>query len=78
MSTSFEKLIKRYAGSKAICNCKRAYYKNCGKGYSNGEYRTNLPICRHGCSANQISAKEYVATMALRELAGPHKPLKRG
>jgi len=67
MATSFEKLIKRYAGNKVICNCKQAYYEDCGKGYVNGKHRTDLPICRHGCSANQIVAKEHVAAMVLGE-----------
>jgi len=64
----FQKLIERYAKGKTICNCREAYYENCGEGHVDGEYRTDIPICKHGCSANQIAAKEYVAAMALHEL----------
>lgn len=68
MTTGFQKLIQRYAKGKTICNCQEAYYENCGEGYLNGKHRTDLPICKHGCSANQIAAKEHIAAAVLQEL----------
>ena len=70
MTTNFQKLVKRYARGKTICICKEGYQENCGEGYLNGVHRTDLLVlvCRHGCSANQIATKDYIATMALREL----------
>ena len=68
MPTNFQKLVKRYAGGKTICICKEGYKENCGEGYVNGIHRTDLSVCRHGCSANQIATKEHIATMVLQEL----------
>lgn len=48
-------LIKRYADGKKPCNCGVAYYDD--------EDR-----CRSGCSANQITATEYVCKRAIEEI----------
>jgi len=55
---NFKKLIKRYANGKEICNCGEAYYSKDEDGHS---------ICKDGCSANIINAKEYIATKIIEE-----------
>lgn len=83
MTTAFQKLIKRYAKGRQICNCGNAYYKNCGHGSSFdsklGRWidRDDMPTCEHGCSANQISAKEYVAEEVLKEFKRLERRLKK-
>jgi len=66
-SDSFKKLIKHYANGSEICNCGEAYYTNCGKGSVGGQDRDDLPTCKHGCSSNIITAKNYIAEMVLSE-----------
>jgi hypothetical protein len=68
METAWEKLIQRYADGKPICNCGQAYYEACSEGIDrNGQYRTDMLGCKHGCSSNQISAKEYIASKVIAE-----------
>ncbi len=69
MGKAFEALIQLYADDRPICNCGQAYYTRCGIGYQNGEFREDMLACAHGCSANLIQAKEYVAERVLAELA---------
>lgn len=52
---SYKLLIERYADGRRICNCGSAYKDGSG-------------ACRYGCSANQISAKHYIADRAAREI----------
>lgn len=66
--TNFEKLIEYYADGRQVCNCRNAYYKNCGHGIDGGVERHDLPTCEHGCSANQIRAKEYIADRVVADL----------
>lgn len=73
--TKWQELIKRYAGGRPICNCGDAYYSLCGHEISIDEAgrrieRFDAPACPHGCSANQIMAKEYIATKVLEDLGG--------
>ncbi len=70
---NFEKLIERYAGNKQICNCGDAYYKNCGHALINGKEVFDNPTCEHGCSANQISARRYIADKVVAELENTSK-----
>lgn len=73
----FKELIKRYADGRPICNCGEAYCSPCGEGRLNGEPRTDLLVCRYGCSAAKIDAKNEIAEKALKELqhsAGNHEP----
>ena len=65
---NFESLIERYADEREICNCGEAYLSNCGHGSKGGIERTDLPTCRSGCGANQISAKYYIAGRVMEEL----------
>ena len=64
----FKELVIRYADGRPICNCGQAYYTPCGEGYLNGERRTDMLICRYGCSAAQIDAKNEIAERVLKEL----------
>lgn len=70
--SAFKQLVVRYANGRQICNCGDAYLTNCGKGYILGDhgsrYVEDLPVCRYGCSANQITAKEFIAEQVLKEL----------
>lgn len=66
--SNFEKLIERYADGREICNCRDAYYTNCGHARVNGREIFNHPTCQHGCSAAQINAKEYIADRVMAEL----------
>lgn len=66
--TNFEKLIVRYAGDKKICNCGQAYLTNCGNARVNGKDVFDYPVCKYGCSTNQIMAKEYIADRVVDEL----------
>ena len=72
--TAWETLIKRYKGKKTICNCGQAYYTNCGEAsifdVKKGKWITiqDAPICKNGCSANQLNAKEFIAREVLKEL----------
>lgn len=70
--TAWKTLIKRYADGKIVCNCGEAYYSLCGRGgvWQDGDWvqRNDLLACEHGCSSNQLSAKEYVAKCVLSEL----------
>ena len=65
--SNYEKLVERYADGKQLCNCRQAYYTNCGHGYKDGIDRTDLPTCQHGCSSNQITATEYIADKICEE-----------
>lgn len=68
METAWEKLIKVYADGRPVCNCGQAYYEACGEGIDrDGQYRTDMLSCKHGCSANQIHAKEYIAARVLAD-----------
>lgn len=63
-------LLLRYADGRELCNCRRAYYSNTGRGWYNGECRDDMKHCAHGCSSNQIRAEDEVARRAAEELAG--------
>lgn len=63
----WERLIDRYADGRPICNCRQAYYSPTGHGIVNGVERTDILDCEYGCSANQISAKRYIATRVLQD-----------
>lgn len=65
---NFEKLIERYADGRQICNCRNAYYENCGHAIKGDKEVFDYPACNHGCSANQISAKEYIADRVVQDL----------
>ena len=69
---SWDKLIKRYADGRPICNCGEAYCQPVGVGAvcKGGVWEdiTDLLVCQYGCSANQLTAKEEVATRVLEEL----------
>lgn len=65
---TWKDLIVLYADGRPICNCGDAYYSPCGKGYKGGEYRTDLLACKHGCSANQMAARDYIAARVGRDL----------
>ena len=64
---NFEKLIERYSEGRKICNCKQAYYTNNGHARINGVDVYDYPVCDHGCSSNQIRAKEYIADRVVEE-----------
>ena len=74
--TNWQKLVERYADGKPICNCRNAYTSPTGNGFAWNEehgallYKTDLLECKHGCSANQIAAKEYIAGRIIAELEG--------
>lgn len=61
-------LVVRFAYDRQICNCGQAYLTNCGSAsiYDTavGAYKTvhDYPTCYAGCSANQIFAKQEIAT----------------
>lgn len=73
-TTSWEYLIERYADGQPICNCGQAYYSPCGQGsvLEDGRWveKTGRLACKSGCSANQLSAKEYIASRVLTDLEG--------
>lgn len=56
MKTAFRRLIVKYADGRVLCNCREAY-------------RDAEGHCAHGCSSNQIRAKEYIAERAEKEIA---------
>lgn len=66
--------VARYAGDRQVCNCGRAYYTNCGRGFRAGasdgasRYVTDLPVCAGGCMSAQLEAQDHVIKCALREL----------
>lgn len=70
--TAWNDLIRRYANGQQICNCGEAYYSPCGAGavMENGRWvsKTDMPACKHGCSANRLDAKDYVARCVLNEI----------
>jgi hypothetical protein len=66
--TDWEILVERYAEGRPICNCRQAYYSPCGEGIVNGERRSDLLVCKHGCSANQLDARDHVAKCVLDRL----------
>ena len=63
--TPWEELIVHCANGRAICNCRQAY-ADCVMRV-NGQLVGPL-ICRNGCSANMIEAKEHVAQCVMSEL----------
>ena len=72
---AFRTLLERYADGRSLCNCGLAYYTNCGHAWIGNRKVTDRPTCKHGCSANQIMAKYYVASRALADLtASPPTP----
>ena len=60
-------LVRRYADGRSICNCSEAYYSENGEYYLNGEKKTDGKFCRHGCQANQWSAKYDIARRICEE-----------
>lgn len=65
----WQKLIKRYADGRQICNCGDAYYTPCGVGIDcDGNHRTDLPACQYGCSANQLFTRDDIARRVLADL----------
>lgn len=68
MDDDWKKLVKRYADGRPICNCGHAYYTPCGVGIVDGVHKTDMPDCQYGCSANQIFAKEEIASRVMAEL----------
>jgi hypothetical protein len=70
MPDNFNKLIVRYADGRKICNCGEAYQEPCMRGIKDGVERCDLMGCKHGCSANQIEAKEYIAKRVISDLGG--------
>jgi|HubBroStandDraft_4_1064222.scaffolds.fasta_scaffold482892_1 hypothetical protein len=66
--TPWQQLIERYAGGREICNCRSAYYTNCGEAYVNGKFINDYPTCQYGCSSNQITARDYIAQRILEDL----------
>jgi len=70
--TAWQQLVRNFADGRQVCNCGNAYYSPCGVGIDKqGRHRTDMPACRHGCSANQISAQEEIASkMSLPEGGG--------
>ena len=69
--TAFEKLIVRYQDDLKLCNCRQAYELECP---GDGVCGLCLPhakdhtYCLHGCSTNQLQAKEHVAKRMLKDL----------
>jgi hypothetical protein len=65
MRTDWQKLVKKFADGREVCNCGDAYYTNCGRGsvLKDGvwESRNDLPVCRYGCSVNQLNARDEIA-----------------
>lgn len=52
---AYHELVKLHANGRTVCNCGCAYYSPCG-------------TCEYGCSANQITARNEIATNILREM----------
>ncbi|MCK5609436.1 hypothetical protein KAR91_46615 [Candidatus Pacearchaeota archaeon] len=66
---NFKNLIEHYADGKEICNCGSAYLTNCGEAIlGNGEHVFDHPICRYGCSAAMIDARDYIADRVVEDL----------
>lgn len=63
---AFKELVKKYADDKPICNCGQAYLTACGQGCTLEGYTL---VCKAGCSAAQIDAKDYVAKRVLQDLS---------
>lgn len=73
MPYEWEKLIKRYANGRLICNCGQAYYSLDGEawivgGPDDGKHITDYPHCKYGCQANQYAVKDEIAKAVLAEL----------
>lgn len=67
--TSYEKLLHQYAGDKPICNCGQSYKRwipPVKDPYGPGIYEGRFG-CKHGCSANQLDAVEYICGRVLEE-----------
>lgn len=59
---AWKELVKRYADGRPICNCGEAWLYPCAVGIdAQGRHRTDMPACRHGCSANLIDTKYEIA-----------------
>lgn len=64
--SDWNNLVERFADGRQICNCGDAYYTPCGHGSVVNAVgvrveRTDLPICRYGCSTNQLFTKYEIA-----------------
>lgn len=57
---AYKQLIEYFAKGREVCNCGEAYLSNTGEAIINGERVYDYPICQHGCSSNQISAKREI------------------
>lgn len=69
MSNHWKTLVRRYADGRPICNCECAYYTPCGEGIDrDGEHRTDMLACQHGCEANQFNCRDEIAKRVLDEL----------
>lgn len=70
MSGDWEKLIKRYAGGRPICNCGQAYYATDGEYMLSGSGKIfhDGKHCKNGCDANKFLAKDEIARCVLAEL----------
>ncbi len=70
MDSNWKKLIEKYADGRPICNCGCAYYTPCGHGIDrDGKRRTDMLVCAHGCSSNQITARDEIAGRVIADLA---------
>jgi hypothetical protein len=70
MDSNWKKLIEKYADGRPICNCRCAYYSPTGRGIDGvGIWRTDMLVCEHGCSANQITARDEIAGRVIADLA---------
>lgn len=65
---TWETLVARYADGRPICNCGAAYYSLDGIAWRGGKQVTNYPQCKHGCTVNQIAARDDIAERVLADL----------